>query len=68
MLGRFQPWHAGHTALFKEALKKTGQVAVTLYIVIHGTLVLLFGCIKCSQLYTYCIRFTFNPHEGFIEN
>jgi adenylylsulfate kinase len=28
MLGRFQPWHAGHTALFKEALKKTGQVAV----------------------------------------
>ena len=22
MLGRWQPWHDGHTALFKKALKK----------------------------------------------
>lgn len=28
MLGRFQPWHAGHTALFKRALLETGQVCI----------------------------------------
>ena len=28
MLGRWQPWHDGHTALFKIALKKTGQVCI----------------------------------------
>ena len=28
MLGRWQPWHDGHTALFKKALKKTGQVCI----------------------------------------
>lgn len=28
MLGRWQPWHDGHTALFKKALKETGQVAI----------------------------------------
>lgn len=28
MLGRWQPWHAGHRALFEEALKKTGQVCI----------------------------------------
>lgn len=28
MLGRFQPWHEGHQALFEEILKKTGQVAI----------------------------------------
>ena len=28
MLGRWQPWHDGHTELFKKALKKTGQVCV----------------------------------------
>ena len=28
MLGRWQPWHDGHTALFKKALQKTGQVAI----------------------------------------
>ena len=26
MLGRWQPWHNGHTALFKKALLETGQV------------------------------------------
>lgn len=26
MLGRWQPWHAGHRALFERLLKKTGQV------------------------------------------
>ena len=30
MLGRFQPWHKGHTELFKRAIKKTGQVVVML--------------------------------------
>lgn len=30
MLGRFQPWHQGHTALFERALAKTGQVAILL--------------------------------------
>ena len=28
MLGRWQPWHAGHTALFEKALLKTGQVCI----------------------------------------
>ena len=28
MLGRWQPWHAGHTALFKKALAETGQVCI----------------------------------------
>lgn len=28
MLGRWQPWHAGHTALFKKALLETGQVVI----------------------------------------
>ena len=28
MLGRWQPWHDGHTALFKRALAKHGQVAL----------------------------------------
>lgn len=28
MLGRWQPWHDGHTALFKKALMETGQVAI----------------------------------------
>ena len=28
MLGRWQPWHDGHTALFKKAVAKTGQVCI----------------------------------------
>ena len=28
MLGRWQPWHDGHTELFKKALTKTGQVVI----------------------------------------
>ena len=28
MLGRWQPWHAGHQELFKRAIKKTGQVII----------------------------------------
>ena len=28
MLGRFQPWHEGHTALFTKAHEKTGQVII----------------------------------------
>jgi len=28
MLGRFQPWHAGHTELFRRALAETGQVVI----------------------------------------
>jgi FAD synthase len=28
MLGRWQPLHAGHTALFKKALHETGQVCI----------------------------------------
>lgn len=28
MLGRWQPWHDGHTALFKKALATTGQVCI----------------------------------------
>lgn len=28
MLGRWQPWHQGHRALFERALAKTGQVCI----------------------------------------
>lgn len=28
MLGRWQPWHAGHRALFERAISKTGQVCI----------------------------------------
>ena len=28
MLGRWQPWHEGHRALFEEIIKKTGQVNI----------------------------------------
>ena len=35
MLGRWQPWHDGHTELFKKALKKTGQVCI-MYIDVEG--------------------------------
>ena len=28
MLGRWQPFHEGHYALFKEIIKKTGQVCI----------------------------------------
>jgi len=28
MLGRWQPWHDGHQALFERALAKTGQVMI----------------------------------------
>ena len=28
MLGRWQPWHDGHTELFRRALSETGQVCI----------------------------------------
>ena len=28
MLGRWQPWHVGHRALFERAVAKTGQVCI----------------------------------------
>lgn len=28
MLGRWQPWHNGHRALFERSIKKTGQVVI----------------------------------------
>tara|TARA_E500000318_G_C3456733_1_gene170999 strand:+ start:107 stop:514 length:408 start_codon:yes stop_codon:yes gene_type:complete len=28
MLGRWQPWHDGHTELFRRALAETGQVVI----------------------------------------
>ena len=28
MLGRWQPWHDGHTALFKRAYEENGQVCI----------------------------------------
>ena len=28
MLGRWQPWHAGHQKLFEETLKKTGHCCI----------------------------------------
>ncbi|AHB12232.1 hypothetical protein Salvo_32 [Xylella phage Salvo] len=28
MIGRYQPWHAGHTALFRETLARSGYVGI----------------------------------------
>jgi hypothetical protein len=28
LLGRYQPWHEGHRALFERAIEKTGQVII----------------------------------------
>jgi hypothetical protein len=28
MLGRWQPWHAGHRALFERLIARTGQVVI----------------------------------------
>tara|TARA_B100001105_G_scaffold236786_1_gene212838 strand:- start:267 stop:644 length:378 start_codon:yes stop_codon:yes gene_type:complete len=28
MMGRYQPWHGGHRELFKQAMKRTGQIAI----------------------------------------
>ena len=28
LLGRWQPWHDGHLALFERAIAKTGQVVI----------------------------------------
>lgn len=30
MLGRFQPWHKGHRALFEKILEKHGQVCIAI--------------------------------------
>ena len=32
MLGRWQPFHDGHYALFEEIIKKTGQVLSLIHI------------------------------------
>ena len=34
-IGRWQPWHDGHTALFERCVEKTGQVAIQIRDV-HG--------------------------------
>ena len=38
MLGRWQPWHEGHQALFEEIIKKTGQVNIMAVSYTHLTL------------------------------
>ena len=37
MLGRWQPWHPGHTELFKRALAETGQVCIQIRTVPQDT-------------------------------
>ena len=37
MLGRWQPWHPGHTELFKKALAETGQVCIQIRTVPRAT-------------------------------
>lgn len=37
MLGRWQPWHSGHTELFKRALVETGQVCIQIRTVPRNT-------------------------------
>ena len=37
MLGRWQPWHEGHTELFKRALAETGQVCIMIRTVPQDT-------------------------------
>jgi len=36
LLGRWQPWHKGHTELFKRAHAKTGQVCIMIRDMPHG--------------------------------
>ena len=37
MLGRWQPWHDGHTELFRRALAETGQVCIQIRTVPRDT-------------------------------
>ena len=37
MLGRWQPWHDGHTELFKRSLAETGQVCIQIRTVPQDT-------------------------------
>ena len=37
MLGRWQPWHKGHTELFKRCLAETGQVCIMIRTVPQDT-------------------------------
>lgn len=36
LLGRWQPWHEGHTELFKRAHARTGQVCIMIRDMPHG--------------------------------
>jgi adenylylsulfate kinase len=36
MVGRFQPWHKGHRALFEKALEKYGQVIIAVRTIPHN--------------------------------
>lgn len=36
MIGRFQPWHKGHRAMFEKILEKEGQVCIVIRDT-HGT-------------------------------
>ena len=40
MLGRWQPFHDGHYTLFKEIIKKTGQVCIQIRAVSYTHLTL----------------------------
>jgi nicotinamide mononucleotide adenylyltransferase len=42
MLGRWQPFHDGHLALFKEILKKTGQVVIMVRDLCHKQIIHLY--------------------------
>ena len=44
MLGRWQPFHEGHYTLFKEIIKKTGQVCIQIRAVSYTHLTLPTIC------------------------
>ena len=50
MLGRFQPFHDGHKTLFKEILKKTGQVVIMIEILVERTIQILLILILSKKI------------------
>ena len=55
MLGRWQPWHKGHTELFKKALEKTGQVCIMVRSMPNLKIILLIFMKLQQELEIHCM-------------
>jgi adenylylsulfate kinase len=62
-LGRFQPWHDGHRALFERALEKTGQVAI----MVRNTPVDEKNPFTFEQVRNFIKRNLDNDYQGYYE-